>query len=173
MNQLNALAAYATICRELGTPLRFPGHPGAFRAVYQFTDAGLLARAMLWAAGQPQCANQPFNLTNGDVDRWENLWTAIAAEFGMEPGGVQTVSLARMMADKEGVWTQIRKRHDLRPYTLRELVNWEFADWVYGSAFDQMSSLARVRRAGWHEVLEPVTMFRALFARMRAERMIP
>lgn len=173
MNQLNALALYATISRELALPLRFPGQPGAFRAVYQFTDANLLARAIIWAGDQPQCANQAFNLTNGDYDRWENIWPAIAADFGLNPGPVQTISLARMMADKEPLWAQIRQRHGLRPYTLRELVNWEFADWVYSNTFDQMSSLVKVRSAGWNEVLDSTTMFRRLFAQLRAERIIP
>jgi hypothetical protein len=78
-----------------------------------------------------------------------------------------------MMADKEPLWAKIRERHGLRPYPLSQLVNWSFADWVYSSNFDQMSSLAKVRRAGWHEVLEPAAMFRGLFARMRQERLIP
>jgi nucleoside-diphosphate-sugar epimerase len=173
MNQLNALALYATISRELGLPLRFPGHPAAFRAVYQFTDATLLARAILWASAQPACANQAFNITNGDCDRWENIWPDIAREFSLEPGAVQTISLARFMADKEPLWARLRERYKLRPYRLDELVNWEFADWVYSSQFDQISSLAKVHRAGWNEVLEPIGMFRRLFGRMRAERFIP
>lgn len=173
MNQLNALALYATISKELGLPLRFPGRPSAFRALYQFTDAMLLARAMLWADGRAECANEAFNINNGDYDRWENIWPAIAADFGMEPGSVQSISLARMMADKEPLWAKIRERHGLRPNPLSRLVNWSFADWVYSSEFDQLSSLAKVRRAGWHEVLEPAAMFRGLFARMRQQRLIP
>lgn len=173
MNQLNALALYGTVSKELGLPLRFPGHPGAFRAVYQFTDATLLARAMLWGADRRDCANQAFNINNGDFDRWENIWPSIAADFDMEPGPVQSINLARMMADKETLWSTIRQRHGLRPYSLAQLVNWTFVDWAYSSDFDQMSSLAKVRRAGWHEVLEPAAMFRGLFARMRRERIIP
>lgn len=172
MNQLNALALYAVISRELGLPLRFPGAPEAFRAVYQFTDASLLARAALWASEEEICANEAFNITNGDHDRWQNIWPAIADDFGMEPGPVQTISLARFMADKEPLWQRIRERHELMPYRLDELVNWNFADWVYSSPFDQMSSLAKVRRAGWHEVLEPETMFRRLFDKMRSDRLI-
>ncbi|MBF6570123.1 MAG: SDR family oxidoreductase [Candidatus Binataceae bacterium] len=173
MNQLNALALYATISRELGRPLRFPGSAGAFRAVYQFTDASVLARAALWASGEAACANQAFNITNGDYDRWENIWPDLAREFKMDPGPVQTLSLARFMADKEPLWARIRERNGLRPYRLRELVNWEFADWVYSSSFDQMSSLAKIRQAGWNEVLTPLQMFRRLFARMREERIVP
>ena len=173
MNQLNALAIYATISRELQLPLRFPGSIDAFRAVYQFTDASLLARTAIWAFEQATCANNAFNITNGDHDRWENIWPEIAREFAIEPGSVQTISLAQFMADKEPLWKSIRDRHGLRPYCLNELVNWKFADWVYSTPFDQMSSLAKIRRAGWNEVLEPTQMFIRLFSRMRAERIIP
>ncbi|MDO8595950.1 MAG: SDR family oxidoreductase [Sulfuricaulis sp.] len=173
MNQLTALAVYATITRELNLPLRFPGTPGAFKAVYQFTDASLLARALLWAADSPACANEAFNLTNGEFERWEHIWPAIAECFGLRAGPVQTISLARFMADKEPLWTRIRERQGLKPYALRELVNWEFTDWVYSSTFDQMSSLGKVRRAGWNEVLDAETMFRRLFGRLRSERIIP
>ncbi|MBK8007896.1 MAG: SDR family oxidoreductase [Rhizobiales bacterium] len=58
MNQLTGLAIYATISRELGLPLRFPGSPAAFKAVYQFTDASLLARALLWGSGK-SCLCEP------------------------------------------------------------------------------------------------------------------
>jgi nucleoside-diphosphate-sugar epimerase len=173
MNQLMALALYATISRELDLPLRFPGTPQAFKSVYQFTDARLLARALLWAADTPACANAAFNLTNGELERWENIWPAIAECFGLRAGPVQTISLARFMSDKEPLWMRIRERHKLKPYALRELVNWEFADWVYAAIFDQISSLGKVRRAGWNEVLDGETMFRRLFDELRAERIIP
>ncbi len=173
MNQLTGLAIYATISRELNLPLRFPGSPAAFKAVYQFTDASLLARAMLWAGGNPACANQAFNLTNGEYERWENIWPAIAECFGMRPGPVQSINLARFMADKEPLWARIREKHGLKPYRIQDLVKWDFVDWVYSATFDQMSSLAKVRRAGWNETLDAETMFRRLFGKLRAERIIP
>ena len=173
MNQLNALAVYAIISRELNLPLRFPGQLGAFRAVYQFTDASLLARAMLWGSDTPACANEAFNLTNGEFERWEHIWPAVSEYFGLRPGPVQTISLSRFMADKEPLWARIGEKYGLKRHTLQELVNWEFADWVYSSAFDQMSSLGKVRRAGWNEVLDAETMFHGLFDRLRAGHLIP
>ncbi|HET6521822.1 MAG TPA: SDR family oxidoreductase, partial [Geminicoccaceae bacterium] len=38
MNITTCIAVYAAISKELGLPLRFPGKPGAFRAIYQATD---------------------------------------------------------------------------------------------------------------------------------------
>src|SRR5438445_411900 len=83
-------AFYAAICKELGLPLRFPGKPGAFRAVYQVTESGHMANAALWAAGEPRCANQAYNITNGDYFRWCNVWPRIAAVFEMASADPQT-----------------------------------------------------------------------------------
>jgi nucleoside-diphosphate-sugar epimerase len=173
MNHLLALSLYATISRELGLPLRFPGDPKAFAALYQFTDARLLARAMEWAATTVACENQAFNITNGDPDRWMNLWPAIAQCFGMQVGEVQQINLVRTMADKEPLWARIRAKHGLQPHSLDQLVNWTFADWAYSSPYDQVSSMAKARRAGWHEVLDATTMFGELTSGLVQQRVIP
>lgn len=173
MNHLMALALYASISRELGLPLRFPGTPGAFRAAYQFTDASLLARAMVWAATNPACANQALNMTNGECERWENIWPAIADALGMNYDGVKTISLHEYMSDKEALWTRMRDKHNLMPYRLEELVSWKFADWSYSNSFDQISSLSKARRLGWGETLEADVMFRNLFGELQERRIIP
>lgn len=173
MNHLMGLALYASISRELQLPLRFPGSPEAFRAINQFTDAGLLARAMAWSATSPACANQPFNMTNGEYERWENIWPMIAECFGVAPGPVQSISLAKFMADKEPLWARMREKYGLKPYTLNQLVDWKFVDWSYSNGFDQMSSIGKARRAGWNESLDAKVMLPRLIARLVAERIIP
>ena len=50
MNLTLAIAVYANICKALGLPLSFPGKPGAYTALYQCTDAALLAKAIEWMA---------------------------------------------------------------------------------------------------------------------------
>jgi hypothetical protein len=65
---------------------------------------GLLARAMVWMATTPSCANQAFNITNGDLIRWEHTWPKIAQYFGMEMGPRRNISLVQFMADKGPVW---------------------------------------------------------------------
>lgn len=173
MNHLLGLALYASISRELGLPLRFPGSPGAFRAIYQFTDAALLARAMVWASTTTACANQAFNMTNGEYERWENIWPSIARLFGMQPADVQTISLARFMADKEPLWARMQEKYGLQKYPLGELVNWQFIDWSYSNGFDQMSSLGKARKAGWSETLDAETMFTRLITQLSDQRIIP
>jgi hypothetical protein len=45
MNLPMVIAIYATISRELGIPLRFPGTPAAYSVLYQITSGEILARA--------------------------------------------------------------------------------------------------------------------------------
>lgn len=173
MNQLTAMALYATLSKSLGLPLRFPGRPGAFTAVYQMTDARHLARGVLWAAQAPACANRAFNFTNGDFLRWCNLWPRIAAFFEMAPGPVQTISLVEFMADKEPLWAEIRRQYGLADYTLAELTNWAFADAVLSAEYDQMSSMTRAFQAGWHEVVDSETRYLELLSDLRNKKIIP
>jgi hypothetical protein len=77
MNLSMVISVYASISRELGLPLRFPGTPNAYTALYQVTSADILARATEWATTSPSAANEIFNVTNGDYFRWINLWPAL------------------------------------------------------------------------------------------------
>src|SRR6201984_3426248 len=65
MNLSMVISVYAGISRELGLPLRFPGTPNAYTALYQVTSADILARATEWATTSPSAANEIFNVTVG------------------------------------------------------------------------------------------------------------
>jgi nucleoside-diphosphate-sugar epimerase len=173
ISQLTILAAYGSIMAHLGEPLCFPGKPGAFSAVYQTTEASFLAEAMAWIAAAPRCANEAFNVTNGDFFRWERLWPDFAAFFGTEPGPVRTLDLVAHMADKAALWDDIRARHGLQDYGLSDLANWEFANWLYGCEYDIMSSTTKLRQAGWDRVVDSRSMYLRLLEELRENRIIP
>src|SRR5207237_2424392 len=83
MNVIPALGVYAALLKEAGRPLSFPGGPSWVR---EAVDADLLARACEWAATSPGCANETFNINNGDVFEWRQVWPAIAETLGMDVG---------------------------------------------------------------------------------------
>lgn len=102
MNLALSIAVYASISKALGLPLRFPGKPDAYHSLMEMTDAGLLARATLWAATEPAAANQAFNINNGDLFRWSEMWPllragmrAAAADAVGEHDGGQSDAVAR------------------------------------------------------------------------------
>ena len=173
MNLILVIAVYASLCKELGLPLDFPGTAGNYRAIYQCTDSWHLAKAIAWLATTPGCANQPFNVTNGDFIRWENLWPQFADYFGLECGRVRTLRLEQAMADKAPVWQRIVARHGLVPHPYEQLVRWRHGDFVFTPTFDIMSDTSELRRAGFHDVVDTEAMFFRLFDDYRRERIIP
>jgi len=172
-NLMMLLAVYAVISKALGLPLRFPGTPGCYRSIKQATEADLLSRAMVWVATDAGCANNAFNLTNGDLFRWENVWPRIARFFGLEPGGVFPIKLSDFMADKGPLWDEIVRRHGLRPLKFEALGQWAFGDNILARDMDDISSMTKARRFGFHDVVDSEEMFLDYFRRFQRERIIP
>ncbi len=173
MNLTLVIAVYAAISRELGLPLRFPGKPGAFTALYQVIDAELLAKAMLWAATAKEARNEAFNVMNGDYFRWCHLWPKFAKFFGMTPGGVQTIPLAEFMADKGPLWAAMQAKYALKPYRYEDLAAWPFGDYVFGCDWDIMSDTQKIRRHGFADCVDSEAMFLRLFGEFAAAGAIP
>ena len=173
MSLAPAIAVHAAISKELGLPLHFPGKGGAYTSIYQVTESAHFASAALWAAGEPRCALEAFNITNGDYFRWQNLWPKLAAAFDMPVGDVATTSLTADMADKAPLWRAITEKHGLKPYAFDELVAWPFADYVFGCDWDVMSDVTKSRRFGFHDAVDSEEMFVRLMRQFRAERIVP
>lgn len=173
MNLSTVIAVYATLCKALGLPLAFPGTPQSYRALYQCTDAGLLARAMTWMATDPVCANQAFNIVNGDLIRWENLWPTFARFFAMEPAPPVAMSLSQAMADKAPLWDRIVAEHGLAPHRYQDIVSWRYGDIVFSTGHDIVSGMGKAWRLGLREAMDTSAMFLDVFATYRRSRIIP
>lgn len=137
------------------------------------TDVELLNKGMLWAATTPAAANEAFNMVNGDHFRWEHLWPKIAEYFGLAAGGVQTISLTQMMADKEPLWNRIVAEHGLLPTPFAEAANWEFADYAFAPTWDVMLDSTKARKFGFQEFVDTEEMFFRIFDRFREQRFVP
>jgi nucleoside-diphosphate-sugar epimerase len=173
MNLAMVIAVYATISRHLDVPLRFPGAPGAYRSLIEMTDAGLLARAMTWAATDPAGANQAFNVNNGDLFRWEEMWPRLASYFELDVAPGLPISLAETMADKEPAWHEIVAAHGLAPTPYGDVSSWAFGDAVFSWDYDLIADGSKLRRHGFHEFVDTAAMFVRIFDDMRARRIIP
>ncbi|MGW5644571.1 SDR family oxidoreductase [Saccharopolyspora sp. NPDC003752] len=173
MNLAMVIAIYAAISKELGLPLRFPGKPGAYDSLLEMTDAGLLAKATVWAATSERAENQAFNINNGDLFRWRELWPKIAAHFGLEVADPLPMSLSDVMADKAGLWQQMVADHGLEPHAYQEVSSWAFGDFVFSWDYDMFADGSKARRFGFHEFVDTEAMFLEIFDDLRARRVIP
>lgn len=172
MNLTLVIAVYAAISRELGLPLRFPGSASAYRALAQVTDAGQLARASEWAALKAP-AGEAYNVTNGDIFRWEQLWPAFARAFGMELAPPQAIPLSEFMRDKGSVWSRIVSKYGLVPYAYETIAAWGFGDFIFNCDYDVISSTTKLRQAGFADVIDSEAMFLRMFDEFRRRRVIP
>ena len=175
MNMGTTLAAYATLCRETGRPFRFPGSAAQWNGLTDMTDARLLARHLLWAANTPAARNEAFNVVNGDVFRWSWMWGRIAQWFGLEPagfdGGVQP--LEAQMAGDGPLWQAIAEREGLVEPDLGRLSSPWHTDADLGRPIEVVTDMSKSRRLGFTAYQPTDDAFFELFARLRAERLIP
>jgi nucleoside-diphosphate-sugar epimerase len=173
MNLAVAIAVYAAMSKELGLPLRFPGKPGAYDKLLEMTDAGLLAHATVWAATDPRCANQAFNINNGDLFRWNELWPRLARFFELDVAPPLPLPLSVVMAEKEPLWQALVAKYDLAPHTYQEVSCWSFADFVFSWDYDLFADGSKARRFGFHEFVDTEAMFLGIFADLRRRKVIP
>jgi nucleoside-diphosphate-sugar epimerase len=173
MNMATVIAVYAVLCKEMGLPLRFPGSTATYSTIMEMTDAELLAKAIVWAGENDLCDGQAFNITNGDFNRWENIWPRLAEFFQMEYAPPQRFPLAKFMSDKEPVWNALVKKYQLLDYTFQEAVAWPFGEAIFNLGYDVMSDTTKSRRFGFREWVDTEEMLFRLFDQFQKMRFIP
>ena len=172
-NLVSTLGAYAAICRELGAALDFPGPRGAYDSLTQLTTIELQARAMVWMATEPACANEAFNVTNTDLFRWHALWPKLAEAFGMPLGSVRPLRLAEVMAGRGELWRHLCARHGLVQPRLDRVANWGYADATLERTWDEILSHNKARRLGFHDWDDSLTRFFAVLDQYRQAGILP
>ena len=177
MNLAPVIGAYAAICSELGEPFGFPGGPSY---VWEAVDARLLAKVIKWAAGATQAKGQHFNVTNGDVFEWRNLWPAFAEVLGVRVGPDNPRSMGSFLPANANVWQRIVKKRDLRKIQIEDLVgeSHHYADFCFAFGAEKayppaFVSTVKLRQAGFCEFMDTEDMFRHWLSYLIDEKVIP
>jgi len=173
MNIVMVMGVFAALSKAAGVPLRFPGTEQVYsRVLAQTTDADWMARASVWAALDRAASGEAFNLVN-EPFRWERIWRRVADAFGMEAGPPQPFSLAKQMPLKAEAWSRLVAEHGLDSPPYEKLVGWWFGDFVFNTAFDMVSDMGKIRRAGFTEAVETEATIERAIERLRAARQLP
>lgn len=172
VNLLHYIALYASVCKASGLPLAFPGGRSGYSSLFEMTDARLLARASIWATQEVRAQDETFNITNGDLVRWENIWPRLADYFGIPLAPPLDIDLAAFMGDKAQLWQDLSHRHRLQG-EFETLANWPFASGFLSIGHDIHSSTIKIRRAGFMECLDSEERLFALLDELRLRRLIP
>jgi hypothetical protein len=128
---------------------------------------------MIFLSTSQKARNEAFNVTNGDLFRWKHLWPRIARFFDMPCGEVQTLSLPRWMVDKNPVWERIVRQHKLKLCRLDEVALWPFGDFVFRQSCDVISSMTKIRAAGFHDTVDTEELYLAILQQYREARILP
>ncbi|ATY31531.1 SDR family oxidoreductase [Sphingomonas psychrotolerans] len=175
MNMGTTLAVYATLCRETGRPFTFPGSAAQWSGLTDMTDARQLARHMLWAVESEAAHDQAFNVVNGDIFRWQWMWSRIAEWFGVEAAAFDgTVRpLEQQMAEDGDLWREIATRDGLAEPDLGRLASAWHTDADLGRPIEVVTDMSKSRRLGFTGYQPTDDAFFALFERLRADHLIP
>jgi nucleoside-diphosphate-sugar epimerase len=175
MNMGSTLATYATVCRETGRPFVFPGSAVQWNGLTDMTDARLLARHLEWAATTPAARNQDFNVVNGDVFRWNWMWSRIAAWFDIPPAPFSSGdnTLETQLAHAAPTWAEIARKYALAEPNLAKLASPWHTDADLGRPIEAVTDMGKSRRSGFLDYQSTDQSFFGLFEQMRSLRLIP
>lgn len=177
MNPLLAIGAWAALRREQGLPLAYPGGSAH---VMELVDPRLLGDAFLWAARSPAAGNNTFNITNGDVFAWPEVWPAIADALGMPLGPPEPTRIAPLLAASGEAWAALAARHDLRPIPLPALLgeSHHYADALLRPGVEAVTlpilvSTIKLRQAGFPGCYDSEDTLRHWLGVMAERRLLP
>lgn len=170
-NIVPTLGVWAAMSKELGIALDFPGRN--FDNISDMTDATQLANALKWMATADTAHNQAFNVTDGDFFRWRHLFKRIADHYQIPLGQARPLNVEWWMADKAPLWDAIVKKHGLKPTKLENVAAWGFADFLFNQTFDVVSSMVKIRQAGFHDTLNTEDTFIAHLTKYQEAGILP
>jgi nucleoside-diphosphate-sugar epimerase len=177
MNMIPVIGVYGAICREEGLPFGFPG--GA-RGVFQTSDARVVAGGLLWASTAPTARNEHFNITNGEVCEWRELWPSIADTLGLEPAEDTPQRLSTWLPEHADTWDRVVERYDLRPLSLAELLgdSHHYSDFIFSYGVEEgppavLVSDLKLHAAGFCEVIDTEETFRYWLTNLMERQILP
>jgi nucleoside-diphosphate-sugar epimerase len=175
MNPVAAFGLYGALLKERGEPLYYPG--GAAN-VFEGVDADLVGRAIRWAGESASARNQSFNVTNGDVMVWREVWPAIADALGMKVGEDRPLALGDALPPRAAEWDAIRRKYALKAPGLMEFAgkSLNYVDLLMAGDRTRMPTIVstvKLRQAGFAETLDSEVMLRSAITAMQARKLLP
>lgn len=184
------LAVYFLICRELGVEAPMPTNRRYWEGADDATYAPLIADLAVFVSTRPACANEAFNVANGDFFCWRDMWPRIAASLGAwadpqqcfekpapEGGGELQLDgwgFAEWCRDKRPVWDGLCERQGIPGAKATfDLAGWEIGDFLFRRTWSATLSVDKARRYGWTGRIDSHEAFTKTFDKFRQLGLIP
>ena len=174
LNALLTLAAYAALCRAAGEALDFPG--AGRTSVVTAIDTDIIGEALLWAADSPAARNETFNLGNGDVFAYRDIWPVLAEAFGVPLGRDRAFTLAAEMDRLAPVWARVVAEQRLAaPADIIGFLGGSISltDLCLASDLREALSTIRLRKAGFAACASTVAVMRKWIGRYQELKLLP
>lgn len=188
MNHALTLALYFLVCAEQGVPAQMPTNQRHFNGVEDYSYAPLIADLAVFASTKLHCANQAFNIDNGDVFCWRHMWPRLAAYFGTdgtqqkfekpEPaygdGFQQEFTMVEWAVDKKGVWERLCEKAG-KPEAKPTFDNgtWPMQDWPFRRTWSAVLSMNKAREFGWNGQIDTYESLVKTWEKMREFGYLP
>jgi nucleoside-diphosphate-sugar epimerase len=177
MNTIPVIGVYAALCREEGMPFAYPGHVPFVR---EAADVRLIANACVWAARTPAARGEHFNLTNGEVFAWRDLWPSLAEFFGLESAPDRPLKLAEYLPSRAGLWDRMVDKYGLRKLAMAQILgeSHHSADQRFGYGLTQppppsFVSTVKIKQAGFTETYDTELAVKHWLGVLMERRVIP
>ncbi|MFV2091370.1 MAG: hypothetical protein ACC642_11980, partial [Pseudomonadales bacterium] len=177
MNLVPVIGAYAAIRQAEGLPFSFPG---GVDWVWEAADTRLVGDACLWAATTGSASGETYNLTNGEVFSFRDMWPQLARTLKVPTGPDEGFSVAEYLLARADIWTQITGEHNLQPLTLAELIgeSHHYADLCFAvgateSPAPVFVSTVKIRQAGFTDSYNTEESFCYWLEDLMARRVLP
>jgi hypothetical protein len=124
-------------------------------------------------ATEEKASGEAFNITNGDVFRWERMWEDIARYLRLDVAPPVPLRLALHMADKGPVWKRIAERHGLVQPDLSKLVGWAFGDFIFHTETDVVSNVNKIYEFGFTERMDSTKSLIGAIESLKRRKVLP
>ncbi|UJR32523.1 hypothetical protein I4U23_019985 [Adineta vaga] len=182
-NMLNfaiSLAIYASVQKEKGEPLLFPGNELAWDVVLDHSSSSNNSHFQLWASTNDQTANQIFNIHNGDKVQFRTLWPKFEKYFGFEHHEQKfsenkmesQLNFYEYMTQSKTVWDQIIQRYNLDKASF-DYANWLFTHYLFSIPYNTEGDLTKARSYGWTTTIDTAESYSQCFDRLKKMKIIP
>lgn len=188
MNSALTYALYFLVCKHLGEEARMPTNQLYWNHTDDCSDAGLIARFTRWASTNANCANQAFNVVNGDHFTWRYMWPRVAKYLGADASSEQKFekpapkegevqqdfSLDDWSRGKRVVWDELCDKAGVpEAKATWDSATWKYQDWVFMRSWSATLSMTKARRFGWTGYVDSYESITTVFDKLKELKQIP
>ncbi|KAM3068427.1 hypothetical protein ACMFMG_009564 [Clarireedia jacksonii] len=164
MNMAASLAVYLLLCKELNIEPRLATNQIFYNALEDLSYAPLIADLSIYVSTHRNCANEAFNVTNGDFICWRYFWPRLAGYFGLkidseqefqqpmpEIGATQQdFSFEEWFEGKREVWDRLCERVGKGSAKgMFDYVGGDLLDWSFRRTWVSPMNINKAKRFGW------------------------